>query len=209
MNEVHLLPDEASIPSLPDNLAATVASRICHDLTSPLGAIANGVELLILSGTDRSPEMDLISQSVDSANARIRFFRLAYGMAGAQPVGRAEIVRTLAALGQGGRHGYDWSVEGDHSRSEVKAVFLLLQCLETTLPMGGRLQVTREDGTWMVTAEGPRLRTDLPAWSAFRPQGEPLQGSAHIQFMLLSDLLTSLGRPLRLSESSDRIVARF
>lgn len=209
MSEVHVLPDERSVLSSSDDLAATLASRICHDLTSPLGAIANGVELLILSGADRSPEMDLISQSVDSANARIRFFRLAYGMAGPQPVGRAEVIRTLAALAQGGRHSYDWSVEGDHPRAEVKAVFLLLQCLESSLPMGGRLRVTREGGTWIVTAEGPRLRTDLPAWSAFNLQSEPLQGSAHVQFTLLSGLLVCLGRPLLLSEISDRIVARF
>ena len=211
MSEVHLPPDEP-LPraSLQDSLAATLASRICHDLTSPLGAIANGVELLALSGAQRSPEMDLIAESVESANARIRFFRLAYGGAGGQPVGRAEVLRTLAALGRGGRTSYEWRPEGDHPRIEVKAVFLLLQCLESALPLGGRLQVSRQDRGWTVCAEGPRLRTDLPAWKALDGTGQwLLEGSAVVQFTLLAGVLADLDRPLTLLEGPDRIEARF
>ena len=208
MSEVHSHPDEA--PVLDGTLAAALASRICHDLTSPLGAIANGVELLILSGTDRSPEMDLISESVDSANARLRFFRLACGAAGSQPVGQAELVRTLSALGRGGRYGYEWAALGDHSRIEVKAVFLLLQCLEAALPLGGRLCATHDGEAWVVTAEGPRLRTDLPAWQALVRSGAPLpEDAAHVQFTLLASVLASLGRSLALSVGSDRVVACF
>ena len=56
-----------------------IGSRICHDLISPLGAIGNGVELLTMSGMTEVPEMTLISESVENANARIRFFRIAFG----------------------------------------------------------------------------------------------------------------------------------
>jgi histidine phosphotransferase ChpT len=72
----------------PRDLTSLIGSRICHDLISPLGAIGNGVELLAMSGTAPGPEMDLISQSVENANARIRFFRVAFGAArGGQPRG--------------------------------------------------------------------------------------------------------------------------
>lgn len=211
MSDVHLLSDEA-LPAIAvqDSLAATLASRICHDLTSPLGAIANGVELLSLSGAARSPEMDLIAESVESANARIRFFRLAYGSAGRESLGRAEVIRTLEALARGGRLTYSWGVEGDHPRIEVKAVFLLLQCLEAALPMGGRLQVERQDGSWIASAEGPRLRMGLPAWAALdTTDALRAEGSAVVQFALLAGVLGSLGRPLTLSETPGRIEARF
>ena len=63
-----------------DNIAALIRSRICHDLISPIGAIGNGVELLTMSASaGGSPELDLIADSVHNANARIRFFRIAYG----------------------------------------------------------------------------------------------------------------------------------
>ena len=66
------------------NLASLIGSRICHDLISPIGAICNGLELMQLDGRPISPEMTLISESVNHANARIRFLRVAFGMAGDQ-----------------------------------------------------------------------------------------------------------------------------
>ncbi|MEO1362985.1 MAG: hypothetical protein AAFU86_04320 [Pseudomonadota bacterium] len=77
------------------NLAALIGSRICHDLISPIGAINNGLELLNMAGASDGPEMELISESVENASARIRFFRMAYGAASDQPVGRAEVVSIL------------------------------------------------------------------------------------------------------------------
>jgi len=44
------------------NLASLIGSRICHDLISPIGAIHNGIELLMLGQTKDVPdeEMSLI-----------------------------------------------------------------------------------------------------------------------------------------------------
>jgi histidine phosphotransferase ChpT len=76
----------------PIDLAALIGSRICHDLISPIGAIGNGVELLMLDGAGHGPEMALIAQSVTHANARIRFFRVAYGIASTdQRIARTEV----------------------------------------------------------------------------------------------------------------------
>ena len=84
------------------NLAALIGSRICHDLISPIGAISNGLELLDLAGGVQGPEMDLIADSVGNAGARIRFFRIAYGAAGDQMLGRAEVVSVLDDMTRGG-----------------------------------------------------------------------------------------------------------
>jgi histidine phosphotransferase ChpT len=40
----------------PIHLAALVASRICHDLISPIGAIGNGVELMIMDASGASSQ---------------------------------------------------------------------------------------------------------------------------------------------------------
>ena len=68
----------------PLSLAKLIASRICHDLISPVGAIANGMELVALTGADITPEFELISDSVAGANARIKFYRVALGMSSAE-----------------------------------------------------------------------------------------------------------------------------
>ena len=79
----------------PSDMTALISSRICHDLSSPVGAINNGVELLGGFDASASPEMELIAQSVLSANAKIRYFRIAFGKA----VENAEMrANELAAL---------------------------------------------------------------------------------------------------------------
>jgi histidine phosphotransferase ChpT len=60
-----------------------IASRICHDLVSPVGAINNGVELMQEMGVDAGDEATaLISTSAQQAAFRLKCFRLAYGAAG-------------------------------------------------------------------------------------------------------------------------------
>ena len=82
------------------DLAALIGSRICHDLISPIGAIGNGVELLMMDGAAQTPELALIAESVANANARIRFFRLAFGANAAhQKIARSEILSILAERG--------------------------------------------------------------------------------------------------------------
>lgn len=70
-----------------------MASRICHDLVSPVGAVNNGVELILEMGEDAGEEaMLLIASSVAQASIRLKCFRLAYGAAGTdRNVGFAEI----------------------------------------------------------------------------------------------------------------------
>ena len=86
------------------DISALLGSRICHDLISPLGAISNGVELLEMSGAQMGPELQLISESVENANARIRFFRVAFGIASPdQTIGAPELRGILDDLGKGSR----------------------------------------------------------------------------------------------------------
>ncbi|MCE9507416.1 MAG: hypothetical protein K8R48_03755 [Alphaproteobacteria bacterium] len=70
-----------------------MASRICHDLVSPVGAINNGVELLQEMGADAGDEaMLLIASSALQASIRLKCFRLAYGAAGTdRNIGIAEV----------------------------------------------------------------------------------------------------------------------
>ena len=74
------------------DLTALVGNRICHDLINPIGAIGNGVELLAMADGSPSAELALISQSVDSAKARIAMFRVAFGAASdTRQMGASEI----------------------------------------------------------------------------------------------------------------------
>lgn len=53
------------------DISNIVASRICHDIISPIGAIHNGLELISMTASldAKSPEMALIHDSCQDARA--------------------------------------------------------------------------------------------------------------------------------------------
>lgn len=161
-----------SLTSDRGELAALLGSRICHDLISPIGAIGNGLELLLMDLGTKSPEVALIQQSVAHASARIRYFRLAFGAAGAESRQNASEVRTiLADMTQGSRLAIDWSTAKDLTRAEVKIGFLLILCLETAMPYGGRIAVTEAGGRWTIEAQAQRFRIDPDLWATLVDPG--------------------------------------
>jgi histidine phosphotransferase ChpT len=183
------------------NLTALIGSRICHDLISPVGAIANGMELLELSGVAQGPELALISESAGNAGARIRFFRIAYGAAGDQMLGRVEITSVLRDIGIGGRLSVDWQPQGPQPRAEVRMAFLALQCLESAMPMGGQVTIAVKDGQWCLEGRAERLAPERAPWHLLdgREPGPDIT-PAQVQFALL---------PLHAADAGRRIAAEI
>lgn len=61
-------------------LAEMLCTRLCHDLTGPIGAVNNGAEFLGDEGFDMQNEaVQLILSSAHEAVHRLQFYRLAYG----------------------------------------------------------------------------------------------------------------------------------
>jgi len=195
-----------------DNIAALIGSRICHDLISPIGAIGNGVELLTMSApAGSSPELDLIADSVHNANARIRFFRIAYGAASMENViGRQEVISVLTATAQGGRFTYFWKIDTDQSRQLVRIAFLLLQCIETALPLGGEIQIVNDGENYTLTGSGPRLAVDPVLWEGLtNPDSQFDHKASQVQFALLPSVISDAGRALTINHEADTIMVRF
>ncbi len=179
----------------PRDLTSLLGSRICHDLISPIGAIGNGIELLGLSGINAAPEIALISESVENANARIRFFRIAFGAAGpTEMVAGSECQLLLRDLSRGSRLRYNWMAKGDLPRREVKLAYLLLQCLETAMPFGGQIDVSCEGGRWRLTGTAERTRIDYGLWALLvDPKAEVELTAASVHFALVADAAARAG----------------
>lgn len=60
-------------------ISELLATRLCHDLTGPIGAVNNGVEFMEEDPSMHEHAMELINQSAKEAIARLQFFRQAYG----------------------------------------------------------------------------------------------------------------------------------
>lgn len=193
------------------DLSDLLGSRICHDLISPLGAIANGIELLTLSGQADSPEVGLIAESVEAANAKIRFFRIAFGHADRHAtLGGGEIREILAALARSGRNRYTWIPDGPIPRPEVKLAFLLVLCAETALTRGGTVSVDKTEGTWRIDVQTPAPRFSPNLWSILAGQDSPREttpGEAH--FPLAARWAIALGRTISVRPKDDGLTISF
>ena len=192
------------------DLCALMGSRLCHDLISPIGAIANGMELLEMTTGTPTPEMELIRQSVDNVNARIRFFRIAFGQASTQQqTGRSEIAGILAGYFPSPRLEVAWRPAEDIPRTEAKGAFLALLCVEGALPAGGRIEIERADGAWQVRAEGARLRIAEEAWAHLDGGGPMPDAATHVHFALLRRWAAEQGRRIETTRADSGVAIAF
>lgn len=166
--------EEATIGDL--ELAALISSRICHDVISPVGAIANGLEMLDEEQDEsmREQTMDLIRKSARQASAKLQFARLAFGAAGSAgaEIDLRDAERVARDFVQGGKHTLSW--QGPPvtlPKNKVKLLLNLLALGVVALPRGGTVNVE-------IKGEGPEV--------AFRvlAQGEPARLSEQVTGLL-------------------------
>lgn len=201
------------MPHPSDKIASLIGSRICHDLISPVGAVANGLELLELSGMPKSPEFSLVAESAGHASARIQYFRLAFGDAEPdQRVSAQAVGDILTAVYDGGRLGIDWQARGDFARPEVKAALLALMCVEQALVAGGQIQLSHDADTarWRIHGAGARVCPDPALWDLLRgAPGPPAIPPAAVQFALLPQVLSETGLKVDVQESENEVEIAF
>lgn len=126
-------------------IAELLASRLCHDLVSPVGAVGSGIELLREFGEDPGGDaMTLVEQSARLATERLQFFRIAFGQAGAGRLdaSMADMARFAAAAAATQRIRLVWP-EGLATPGAGGAKLLLNMVLlgADALPRGGELRV--------------------------------------------------------------------
>ncbi len=127
-------------------VAELLASRLCHDIVGPIGAVNNGMELMADESLGMADDaLELASNSAAQAAAALQFFRLAYGTAGGQVEGGFSTVERLAR-DYLGFHKCDltWAAEVAGPavpESAGKLILNMLSLASEGLPRGGTLSV--------------------------------------------------------------------
>ncbi len=152
------------------DLAAMLCSRLCHDMLSPVGALANGLELL---ADEKDPQMraqvvELLEQSARISTDKLKFFRLAFGAAGgfgeAIPIDEAKaVIDALAADNK--RIAINWAIaDPSLPKPAVKVLLNLAQIGLDSLVRGGTLDIgaERREGAVEIVAraKGDRIAFD-------------------------------------------------
>ncbi|MEG9862631.1 MAG: histidine phosphotransferase family protein [Parvularculales bacterium] len=216
--------DPPESPSGPDvDLAALLCSRLCHDIISPLGAIANGLEMLEEKEDEetRDMAMALIRKSTDRALTILQFARLAFGAGSSagQSI-RLDRIRTLVEpLIKPGRITLDWQAIAHNStdktidgssidKNYAKLLLNIIPLVGVTIPRGGEITITltgdesRPD--IRLDARGPDARLPdniITPMSSETPQID----TRNIQAVLSVALAHKLGRQLKWDQHSDSV----
>ena len=188
------------------DLSALVSVRLCHDLISPMGAIGNGLELLQLAGGAGGPELALVNDSLTTALAKLRFYRVAFGPADPQARQSLEEAAQITDAMFHGRFTVSWAAgRRDLGRPLVRLAFLAILCLEKSLPMGGVVRVGLPDGALTLTVDGRRTQPPRDLWAHVTEGADlaELRPDA-VQFALLRRALVASGHraEARFGESS-------
>lgn len=181
-------------PGAPD-LSALVSARLCHDLISPMGAIGNGLELLQLTEGAGAAELELISDSLATALAKLRFYRLAFGPADALARQSFDEARQITDAMFHGRFTVTWEAQSPSMpRATARLVYLAILCMERSLPMGGIVRVAVHGEAVDLRAEGCRMAPPADLW-AHVTHGAPIPElrSDGVQFALLRQGLAAAG----------------
>lgn len=175
-------------------LASLLASRLCHDVVGPVGAIQNGLELMAEDQSMADMAMDLIKKSAAQATAKLQYARMAYGAAGgADMLDPGEAGQLTAAMFEGERATLDWTWSGEAaSRVPVKLAMLLATFALGAVPRGGTVRLERADGDLLtVVAEGTTIRT--PPFTELVTEGGDTTDPRAVQAVLMHRLAVSVG----------------
>ena len=167
-------------------LAEALTSRLCHELISPVGAVANGVEILREDPAFAADATAIIGLSVRQASRRLQYYRFAYGST-SEPGEEASRAATTSFFEES-KMTCDWR-EGlaPLPPGWTKLVLNLIVLASECIPRGGRISVVPSDGPMpvMVSAEGRAAKIPEEAAELMSPDLPPdriVPRSVHIVF---------------------------
>ena len=205
----------------PAKLAEMLCTRLCHDLTGPIGAVNNGAEFLEDEGFDmQNDALQLILSSAGEAVSRLMFYRQAYGRTSESGEASLSEKKMLAeAFFKDSKVTLDWpdhygdacGVSVSHRGARLLMNFMIIA--SGAMIRGGTMHVrieSPEDDVkqLVIEAEGQTIKLD-PSFQAI------LEGDTSVplcpktaQIYLVADLAQEIGATISLSVAEDRLVLK-
>ena len=146
------------------DLAALLCSRVCHDVISPVGAIANGLELIDdpeMDAETKETALDMVRSSAKTAAAKLKFCRIAFGAAGSAGalIDMGEAGEIAKAFVGAEKVKLEWNAPRENRpKQQVKLVLNMLLMAIAGIPRGGLVTVSVEGESFQTRAAGDRAK---------------------------------------------------
>lgn len=203
----------AAEPLDPVLLSALVASRLCHDLINPVGAIGSGLE--VLEEPDMDPSMkdaalDLIRSGGRKSVAYLKYARLAYGAAGGYgaEIPTEEAGAVLKEVFGWAKADLEWRVApASAPKEKVKTLLILAHAAADCVPRGGTVLVRETGHGYIIEAAGPRVILHEELTRAIAGETEEIKpkfAPAYIAGLMAR----SAGGAVTISQENEKVVIR-
>ena len=197
------------------DLAALLCSRVCHDVISPVGAIANGLELI------DDPEMDeetketalaMVRSSARTASAKLKFCRIAFGAAGSAGamIDMGEAGEIAKAFVGEEKVKLDWLAPRENRpKQQVKLALNMMLMAMASIPRGGVVTVSVEADVFTARAQGDRAKVPEPIAQVVDGTAELATLDARlVQPYYAKQLAQSAGLTLTMGMDGDDVVVK-
>ena len=199
-------------------MAEHLCTRLCHDLTGPIGAVNNGAEFLAEQGFEMQNEaVELIASSAREAVQRLQFYRQAYGKLNDQGEASLQEKKQLTvAFFNGTKIEVDWpenytdSCGVPVSQKMSKLILNMIIIASAALIRGGTISVRIEslDETtrqFTITGVGPTVKNDEDVAKILEGDLSVKLDPKSVQAYLTRGLMESMGVTMALSCDDDAI----
>ncbi len=200
----------------PDRLTAFIASRICHDLVSPISSVTNAVDFM-----NEPPESEmrqhadsLLKDGSEKAAARVEFLRYAFGTMGLSDgtCDMHDAKRICERFVSSHKCSIEWDIETghlsfSHSRLMMNMLMISIDCLPRGGVMSVRIRNELAGLTISVIARGERARLNEETSLPLKGE-EPESGwsARNVQPLFAKMWAESLGAELTAALNTDEVV---
>lgn len=141
-----------------------LASRICHDLISPVTAVNNGIELLLEGDDDedsRKRALELVEDSAKAAALKLKLMRAAFGAGQSLPEfsSKKDILDLCQPIAGKNKVDILWDNPDSPTfdRTQTRLFLNLFLILIEALPRGGMIEFTVEEESIEAIVSGQKL----------------------------------------------------
>ena len=156
-------------------ISELICTRISHDLIGNIGAVSNAVELLEEGDMDFLDDIKSILKTSSSVlSARLKFFRMAFGLANAnlEDIEQVQEVTKAYLNTVGGKNSPTISFKLSDTQYS-KAIMLIVMAISDLLVKGGKIEVWEQgEKVCIAVEEEARLATEKLAQSLSVLKGE-------------------------------------
>ena len=146
-----------------------------------------------MTGDVNGPESDLIGESVNNANARLRFFRLAFGVGTPDQLVRvSELAKTINDFYNEDTFSVSLGAVENQTKTDAKLLLLLILCCESGMARRGNVTISP---ALTITCEAQKLPDEHPLWQALTTRSEwPAElSAAQVHYPLAKETLKEMG----------------